>query len=290
MLNNPVVELAIGLTFCYASVALMSSTIAEAVSAFLRLRSRTLFKGIKVILNDGQFQGLALAMYNNALVHPYGDGKIAAGTAFAGVPRTPAYIEAKNFATALIETLQHNPASPVPLQTAIDALPDRQLRVLLSGMLHRSAGNLDTLHADIAAWFDTSMDRVSGTYKRYAQLMTFLTGLAIAACFNIDSVHLCQELWKDPQRSIAMSNIASFDNQHPEKAHTVGEMMTGIQELPVGQPFARDWRGLGSDLLGILITASAAMFGAPFWFDMLQRLVQLRSAGPKPKSGDTERR
>ena len=30
---------------------------------------------------------------------------------------------------------------------------------------------------------------------------------------------------------------------------------------------------------GLIITALATLFGAPFWFDTLQRFVQLRGAG-----------
>jgi hypothetical protein len=32
-------------------------------------------------------------------------------------------------------------------------------------------------------------------------------------------------------------------------------------------------------LAGCLVTAIASLFGAPFWFDTLQRLVQLRGTG-----------
>jgi uncharacterized membrane protein YedE/YeeE len=32
-------------------------------------------------------------------------------------------------------------------------------------------------------------------------------------------------------------------------------------------------------LIGWLIVAGAALFGAPFWFDTLQRITQLRGVG-----------
>jgi hypothetical protein len=35
--------------------------------------------------------------------------------------------------------------------------------------------------------------------------------------------------------------------------------------------------------LGLLITALAVTLGAPFWFDLLNKLVNLRGAGPKPR-------
>jgi hypothetical protein len=33
---------------------------------------------------------------------------------------------------------------------------------------------------------------------------------------------------------------------------------------------------------GWIITASTALFGAPFWFDLMQRVVRLRSTGTRP--------
>jgi hypothetical protein len=34
--------------------------------------------------------------------------------------------------------------------------------------------------------------------------------------------------------------------------------------------------------LGLAMTALAASFGSPIWFDLLKQLVNLRSTGPKP--------
>jgi hypothetical protein len=37
-------------------------------------------------------------------------------------------------------------------------------------------------------------------------------------------------------------------------------------------------------VLGLAFTAVAAAFGAPFWFDVLNRLGSLRNSGTKPQS------
>jgi hypothetical protein len=39
---------------------------------------------------------------------------------------------------------------------------------------------------------------------------------------------------------------------------------------------------IGWSLLGWLITATAALFGAPFWFDTLQSIIRLKGSGPSP--------
>lgn len=42
-------------------------------------------------------------------------------------------------------------------------------------------------------------------------------------------------------------------------------------------------------VLGWLITAVAALFGAPFWFDALQSIIRLKGAGPSPDEKATNR-
>lgn len=36
-------------------------------------------------------------------------------------------------------------------------------------------------------------------------------------------------------------------------------------------------------MAGWLITATTALFGAPFWFDLMQRVVRMRATGTKPE-------
>jgi hypothetical protein len=47
----------------------------------------------------------------------------------------------------------------------------------------------------------------------------------------------------------------------------------------------RSWPSL-VQILGWLLTALALSLGAPFWFDMLNKFINLRGAGDKPKRED----
>src|SRR5262249_62277558 len=55
------------------------------------------------------------------------------------------------------------------------------------------------------------------------------------------------------------------------------------QNWPQGQGWPLYWDWL-SKVMGLLVTAGAASLGAPFWFDVLSKVVSVRSAGEKPKS------
>jgi hypothetical protein len=73
--------------------------------------------------------------------------------------------------------------------------------------------------------------------------------------------------------------------------------MTTLNTLPVGWGGHRVGRhdAVGAFLfylwwvLGVTITASAAVFGAPFWFDLLQQLIQIRGTGAKPATNRDRR-
>jgi hypothetical protein len=61
--------------------------------------------------------------------------------------------------------------------------------------------------------------------------------------------------------------------------------------LPVGWDNHRKWPTATEPgtfftylffVVGLAVTGSSAVFGAPFWFDLLQRLVQVRGTGAKP--------
>lgn len=59
--------------------------------------------------------------------------------------------------------------------------------------------------------------------------------------------------------------------------------LLGDSEVPIGWPIQKGWPWYYT-LLGWFFTTLALSAGAPFWFDILKKLVNLRSTGPKPVS------
>ena len=271
MLQSTVLEVAIGLVFCFASVALIVSSINEAIASALKLRSKSLLSGVKSLLNDEKFTGLALKLYNHALINPIDGGKAATEK---DLKHKPSYIESKQFAVALVEVLQSAGGGFAQLANDIDKVQDPQLRQLLQGMYARAGGKIENLRADLAGWFDNGMERVSGAYKRRTQLISLILGLLIAAFLNIDSFHLFRSLWEHPILAAQIGMPGTSD---------AGTALDGLKALPIGW---KEVPALDAGLLllfaGWLVTASSALFGAPFWFDLLQRMVQLRGTGKKP--------
>ena len=168
--------------------------------------------------------------------------------------------------------------------------------------------DLQKLHDSVEVWFNNAMDRVSGEYKRRTQVWLFFIGLLVAILMNADSIAMWRQLSSNQQlqNSLASTAVAQLPNltprsqpsdSAPDMAHAkkvYDAAITGLEQsqLHFGWSAAdRDdlrgvWspkgRGFLPKLLGFLFTAVALSLGAPFWFDVLNKIINIRSAGRAP--------
>ena len=258
MFGSTVLEVVVGLTFCYASVALIVSTLQEALASALRLRANCLYSGIKNMLNDPGCSTLARALYEHALVNPHAEGA------------RPAYIAPAHFAIALVDAIQSIPGNVEQLGRDIDALPDPKTRRALQSIYQRADGDMEKFQLAVAGWFDSAMERVSAAYKRRAMMISLALSLLLAVLFNIDSIHLFQSLWQHPALAAQLGGGLETLDQHA---------LEGLWQLPIGwQQFPPRLNAqFAISVAGWLLTASTALFGAPFWFNLMKHTMQLRA-------------
>lgn len=156
---------------------------------------------------------------------------------------------------------------------------------------------------EVETWFDRSMDRASGVYKRNAKGVAILIGISVAIFTNTDTFHLVSRLSQDSAIRSAITQSASqradFIND-PEARRQI-EKLLGDASVPIGwqninQQFElldikdsnsekvvliKIWQGWKL-ICGWIVSGLAIAMGAPFWFDILNKLVNVRNAGPKP--------
>ena len=188
----------------------------------------------------------------------------------------------KDMATAQANAQATAQGKPV-IASGDKAAADNQLKQFLDGVIERSVGDPDKIKGELVAWFDNGMDRVSGWYKRWAQLVAFIVALILASGLNIDSIGVARTLWLQP--TLADKLTADKDL----KADQAIKQLNAA--IPIGWPHGvfldKDgaWISLGAfglAFLGWLITALSTLFGAPFWFDLLQTVIRLKGSGPSP--------
>jgi hypothetical protein len=292
MLSSSVLDVAIGLIFTFLAFSLAVSSLVEAIASMLKWRSTTLLRGVKDLLNDKNFEGLALSLYNHALVNPCDPGTATIDNKTT-LRHTPAYINADQFADALVDIIgiAGNDKNPNGMKQTINSpislVKDPQLNRLLNGIVDRTGGDLQKVHQELAGWFDNAMDRVGGSYKRRTQLWGFVIALVTAAVFNVSVINIGRTLWRRPMVARAIAPQNDLANQDVIKQLNALETL----DVPIGwkiedlKTFFNEGFPVASGLelvAGWLITAMATLFGAPFWFDVLQRIIRLKGSGPSP--------
>ena len=158
---------------------------------------------------------------------------------------------------------------------------------------------LQKFEQEIQAWFDRSMTRAAGVYTRNAKGVAVLIGIAIAIVLNADSLHIASRLTTDQtirdSISVAVSQLANQDLQDlQQELNLVTEAVDNSLEqfpLPIGRsPRVLDQQAQAEAewffpvprrILGWLITGLAISMGSSFWYNLLNRIVNVRSTGNK---------
>ena len=190
--------------------------------------------------------------------------------------------------------------------------PSYYIDDVLSACVTEAGNDLNKLRDGIAAWFDGAMDRLSGAYKRKIQLVTLAIAFLVAVGLNADTIHVAQALWQDPPLAAKLAQSADawtkddLSNkkipanpacQNPgdaasdpvKKSYNLCLLTAQARAFPIGwSEMSWQWpwqwqQQQWTKLLGLLMTAVALSLGAPFWFDFLGKLVNLRDTGKKPE-------
>lgn len=366
MFGSNILDVAIGLTLFFLIASLICSSIREALEGLLKLRSRHLERGIRELLDDPSGETLARSIYEHGQVYSLFAGRYDAARLswksskllvepfgmflkwWAG-RKLPSYIPSGQFATAMMDVVARGPSQwpyPVPigemtlpqLRERVTQLPSARVQRAMLGAIDHAGGDLETARKNIERWFDGSMDRVSGWYKRSTQAWLFVIGLAAAVLMNLDALTVASRLSEDktlrdaflvqaeaytkappPQQAPAAGQTTTPADANSETAgqspKTVAELRrdlgvigapTGWEEKTgAGYYPGPQYRALeeascrgstpctvkpGFDfwlpvLFGWLITAVAVTFGAPFWFDLLNKFMVIRATvKPREKS------
>jgi hypothetical protein len=277
---QPTIEVAIGLMLLMVVFSVLVSASVETVSLVLAKRARHLEQGVlKMLVDPG---GLGRRLGDEVLGHPL-------VVALRKGRRGPSYLAPEVFSAAVTDALTKAVAGAADANAAIDGLPDGELKQRLQAIRREASDTVADLRVDLEAWFDHQMDRVSGWYTRWAQVVMLVVGVAVALVLNVSAVTVARVLWNDPvlrTELVAEAESAAESGDGAEEPDTAVGGEVELSRFPIGWNDTA-WPGLqpylALHLLGILALGLAASLGAPFWFDALSRFSNLRAAGPRPE-------
>ena len=199
------------------------------------------------------------------------------------------------------------------LSSQIANISNPQLKDLLQGTISRSGGDISRVKADLASWFDSGMDRLrriqatdaSDDFRhRPRDRVRHQSGHDTGGHPPMGSTRSRHKLkalqipspapttadgvYANTEQMIALIDRLAQDGF--PVGWTPGHFLdiqdnTGHWEAIWNKPFSVWYR----PLLGWFITAIAALFGAPFWFDALQSIIRLKGTGPSPEDKELKR-
>ncbi|HEX8150892.1 MAG TPA: hypothetical protein VF591_27150 [Pyrinomonadaceae bacterium] len=372
LFGSTVIEVAIGVVFVYLLVSLLCSALNELIEAWLKYRARYLEQGIRQLLSDPQ---LADRFFEHPLVKPLGE--------------RPSYIPARTFSLALwnlatgeaakaeaaVSGVTQNLSEIRKLIAGLDEKKFGRIQTSLLTLIDEAGNDLNKARANVEAWYDDAMDRVSGWYKRRTHIILIIIGLAASFALNLDTIQITKALlYNDTLRKSVADAAENYVKENPaptpaptpaaaatpsataatppapaaapastptptptptpapevtaqEQARLARAKIDQVQAelnslgLPIGWPVkpdlkeapyasmtdtaARDARynadvaaynadprwptpgayGLFLKVLGLILTGLAVSQGAPFWFDLLNKFIVIRSTvKPQEKS------
>jgi hypothetical protein len=166
----------------------------------------------------------------------------------------PSYLPASTVALVLLAVgYDYKPGEKgAPGRTFVKEKWTCRQQQLLEG-LRMDATSLAPLQMRIEKWFDLSMEHLSGKFKRITQFWTMCIALMIVLGANIDTLSIVSYLYEGALK------------------HTPTHFKL----------FWPDDFGL-LKVAGLVLSWSSLTLGAPFWFDLLNKLVNLRQTGLPP--------
>jgi hypothetical protein len=181
----------------------------------------------------------------------------------------------------------------------------------LKQLLFDSHQDIDWFKKKLIEWYNETMERADGWYIRQTRGILFIIGFIIAFTFDIDSIYIAQELAKDNnvtarERMIEIAAQLNNTNYNGEgkkdsallklvsgKLDEVNKNLKTSSSIIGGENkcdrlHAKFWE----TILGYFLTGIAISLGAPFWFDLLGKIMTIRQTGPKsgtPENKNTKK-
>ena len=184
------------------------------------------------------------------------------------------------------------------LESSLAAIPNANCRRRCWPSYRSTGGNAAQFQHAAERWFDDAMERVSGWYKRKVNLILFVIAAVVVCLLNADTLTAARVLWRDDASRAAIVSRAEAAAALGEAGATSGSTSgagsrrstrLGVLVRRRAVELPDDALAWFAKLMGLALTIGAVMLGAPFWFDLLSKIVRVRATGAPPPASDAVR-
>jgi hypothetical protein len=159
--------------------------------------------------------------------------------------RNPAYLPPSAFAIALLDLMVTQPAAQDASETPAPSNLERVIGVLRRDTKDRP----EKLQESLESWFNGQMDRVTGSYKRWAKRLAIPVAVVVALFFNLDTVAVARSLYRRchpkcrarcggrgqplsiARRQVGPNSVRDLDGRRAQRARASGRL---VQTAPRG--------------------------------------------------------
>lgn len=238
MFDNVAFNVVLGLILIYLLYSLLVTILSEMTATYLGFRQRMLRLCIERMLNDGYYDhGLNWwgKQWNNILrtfLYEFRGFKYSVAGRFYNDPgikylakgdkiswisfrqSKPSYISKDTFALTLIHLMRDKGTGKTDVEKIEFCLQYNTLHFQpdtlrnIKTMWTDSGKDLALFGEKLKKWFEESMERNTGWYKRKMQVTTFFIGLLLAMVFNVDSIKITRILSRDKEARGQLVNLA----------------------------------------------------------------------------------
>lgn len=260
MTGNVALDVSIGLVFIYLLFSLYATVLMEIIASTLGLRAKNLNYALKRMLMDekkdagilsrlwttiSQMWGRATNLENQKIYNRFFGQPTIRYLNNGGINALPSYISSQMFVKALIDSIKAKDSEDISLAVSIeqglydlrgefidelkrngtlkdDNTPSWDTLDHIESLLRDANGDIVKFKILLENWYDETMSRSSGWYKRTVQIVLLILGLCIAFSFNVDTITIVKKLSRDPKVREQMVSLAkSYVDEHPEGGDSV---------------------------------------------------------------------
>jgi ABC-type multidrug transport system fused ATPase/permease subunit len=318
-----VLEVIISIVVVYFLLSTVVSFIKEIIAMMINSRGKILHKSLlHLFVENEKEEGLISKIYKSKYVHNLASkfsivkNLNAKPSYIASENFTGALIDEiqkngtkKAFAKNIDEFKKK-------LESLGDSFIKTKLQEIIIELEETQQANLTNLKKKVSEWFDSYMNSVTIIYKNYVTIWVFFISLFICFSMNIDSLVLIEYLFENKEKREVMVNFAENIDKN---SYVINDSLKGDErlaevkkvkelvltdfnafELPYGWEGkgkgrlnyeaivlgngnkASTWDGL-KKIVGLFMTTVSLTLGAPFWFQMMVNLLNIRKSNNKSK-------
>ncbi len=295
-----ILEFIIAILFICLLISLFVSWIIDIYATKMNRKGKFLQEMITKLLGQDEITNWAESLYKHPLIK----------TLSIKTNRLSSYIPPKFFSQVMTDLIisQNKNASEdgspenstedlmTSIKAGINNMPESDLKQSIHLFLKQSKNESNLFFSKLEDWYNEYMIRVNYSYKRLLKLPLCVLGIIIALAFQIDAIRIASSLWTDTQMRSSVAQAATeFVENNPDldKTKLSEEFFSAYKasmNLPIGWKYEISYfKELNTKnegkfdfiywimkIAGLCLTGLIASFGAPFWYDALQKIIGLK--------------